>query len=75
LLVTAFFLLPYNNIYQQICDGIQVSGNRAIHKVTQVLLILTTELLSCHTPNLEVAAGVLQSLWTLARHCNRFHIV
>jgi len=55
-----------------------VSGNSEIHKVTPALLILTTELVSCHTSDassLEMVAGSLENLWALARHCNRFHIL
>jgi hypothetical protein len=49
-----------------------------IHKVTPALLILTTEFVSCHAPgasSLEMAAGILENLWTLAKHCNRLLIL
>jgi hypothetical protein len=55
-----------------------MSVNSEIYKVTPAVLILNTELVSCHTPDassFEMAIRVLENLWTVARHCNRFHIV
>jgi hypothetical protein len=55
-----------------------MSVNSEIHKVTPALLILNTELVSCHTPDassLEIAIRILENLWTVARHSNKFHIV
>jgi len=52
-----------------------VSDYIEIHKVTLALLILTTELVSRHTPGasrLDMSAGILENLWILARHYNRF---